>query len=1055
MFGNKQRGPSWAMCGAMSCVWTLGFAQSTSQRMTEVPEEVVVSGSRIKRDSFETATPTISVTAEDIAQRGAIDVLTILNEQPALRGSFGLEFIGGQADIGIQRANLRGFGTQRSLVVVNNRRRVSTATEADARGFVASSFDISNIPTALIERVDVVTGGASSVYGSDAISGAINIVLKDDFEGVDLGGTVGTGFRGLRDYSQAHLTVGKNYDGGNAVFHIEHSESDRLSRNALGGGYSKRVRNDSIAGRQPRYDSSRGADAFIPFYNDVVDFSLPGDTDRNVYIPHLRAGGGGGYTGFFLPIDAQGNVIVDPALGRVPRRGDPGYETALQQRQRWGLAIYDPALGRLRAANLGAAGAISSYECLASSGCEIESYNYDLLVPQRRTNLYGSLTHEISSKVEFVGEVMYSRSFSSRNQNPSDPGFWYPTGYEPWSELFVDALDADGNVVGEVKSPFFPQALIDQIYQIDPSYNPADPSFVDDRVYVGIRQLNEHGPRLNTYERDYLTFSTGLRGDLDSTWSWEAFFDWGKSGLVWTRYNDHEDRRLLAATDIIFNTETDQYECRDRTWRAEGCVPADLINGISPEAVRFLTFNDVNVHDVTQQLATLSFSGDSSKLFALPAGPIKLALGAEWRRTNMRQDPGNGFVRGTTYGGEQRPRFDITTAVKEGYLEAVVPVLRDLPFANLVELEGGLRYTSQSTGDSDVTWKAGGRWSPVEDVRFRGMLARAARSPSGSELLQPTTRTYTTMVDPCDSSMFDPSLGSNETRISNCMALLGLSRGEVLNFTGRPSNIASQAGNPKLSSEVADTLTLGVVLSPRLLPNVSMSIDYYDIEISDLISSVGVDSILEGCVLDTSGASNQFCRLVDRNASTRQIELVTNAGVNINGQQVRGIDVQLNGDFLVSDVVNLFRGDREQNLGSLTVRVIGGWQLENEFRYADPVTGDVFVDDLRGEYLFPEFTLQNQLGYAYGSFATYLNSFWVRASTDDAGLHIPGVIYHDLSASYDLPWSNAQLTFAVRNVLNESGRLSPFTCCSPEGAYDRGKDSRTYAIGFRMSVGSN
>lgn len=1014
--------------------------------------EIVVTGSRIKRDSFDTATPTITVGAEELRQRGKINVLDILNEVPALRGSFGLEFTGGQADIGVQRANLRGLSTHRSLVVVNNRRRVSTATEADARGFVASSFDISNIPSALIERVDVVTGGASSVYGSDAISGAINLVLKQDFEGIEAGGTVGTNNSGSQSYYQAYVTAGMNFDRGNAVFHVEHSYSDRLKRSDIGGGYSKRVRNNAAAG-QALIDPSKPADAWIYLYNDAVDISIPGDSDRTMYVPWLRSGGGG-YTGFFHPIDRQGNVMINPATGLPYTTSDPGYTTAFQQRQKWGFAIYDPKLGKLRAADLGSLGAISSFECAASSGCEIEAFDYDVVVPNKRTNLYGALTYELTDNIKFSGEFIYSRSFSSRMQNPSDPGIFYPAGFEPASELFVDVLDANGAKVGDIKSPFFTQAFIDQIYQLDPSYNPLDPSFVDDKVYVGVRQLNEHGPRLNTYERDYISWSGGLKGELSNGWSWEAFYDWGRSSLVWTRFNDHEDRRLVAATDIVFDQATGKFECRDKTWRAEGCVPADLINGISPEAVKFMTFNDVNVHSMTQQMATLFLTGDSSPYFTLPAGAVKFAIGAEWRRNQMKQAPGNGFVRGTTYGGEQRPRFNISTSVKEAYGELVIPVLKDTPFFRRLELEGGIRYTEQSTGKSDLTWKLGGSWEPVRDIRLRAMFARAARSPSGSELYQPTTRTYSGMVDPCDTSQYDPAASNNETRITNCMAILGLSRPDTLAFNGRPSNVASQAGNGDLKSEVANTLTLGAIFAPRFVPGLTFSVDYYNIKIKDLIADVGVQSILDNCALSQDGVNSQFCKLVERDAASKQIQLVTNAGVNIHSQQVSGIDIEANYRFDLRDAVNMLGAGGSGDLGSVGFRVTSGIQLKNEYNFVDPTTGTVETDDDKGEYFAPTYTQRTQLTYNYNNLSLFWGTFWVKSTKNSADIRFPSVFYNDASISYDIPGLNATATFGVDNIFNVAGRRHAFTCCSPgRGSLDRGFDSRRFSLGLRVKLG--
>ena len=1017
----------------------------------DTDDRIVVTGSRIQRTGFDTATPTVVIGQQEIAQRGAVNILDLLNELPSVQESFGLEFIGGQADIGVQRANLRGLSTHRSLVVVNNKRRVTTNTETDARGFQANSFDLSVIPNALIERVDVVTGGASSIYGSDAVSGAINVILKDDFDGLQVGGNYGRREGGDQSNWQAYVTAGKNFDRGNVVFHVEATQSTRLSRSELGvGGFSGRIGNDWAAS-VPLLDPSLGPDERVNFFNDLVDYSLPGNTDRTMFVPQLRTGAD--WTGFWLPVDGAGDVIIDPITG-LPLTTD-GFTSNEQMRDTYGFAIYDHDLGKLRAADMGTTGALGSWRCSASAGCEIEAYDFDIVIPQERINAYNSIRYDVTDNISFIGEGIYSRSRSVRNQNPSDPGVWFPAGFEPAVEIWVDVIDDNGVVQpGQTRqSPFFTDAFVDQLTTLDPLLDTQASGDKDDQFFVGVRQLNEHGPRYNSYEREYISLSGGFEGELSNGWNWTVTYDWGRSELIWTRFNDHQDPALVAATDIVYNQDSGQFVCADATWRALGCAPADLIQGMNAAAVDFLTFDDTNVHYNEQQMVQAFITGDTSDFLVLPAGPVQFAAGIEWRETQSVQDPGNGFAKGLTYGGESRAQFDITTAVKEAYSEFVIPVIKDAPFADSIEIEGAIRVTDHNTGGTDVTWKAGGSWVVNDDIRIRGMRARAVRTPTGPELFLPITRTFTSMTDPCDTAQYDPSADNHAIRLSNCMAILGLDEASTLAFTAAPSNIAEQGGNPNLRSEVADTVTGGIVLTPSWAPGLQLLADYYKIRISDLVSTFSVGSILTGCALNETGPDNPLCDLVTRDPTSGQIRLVSNTGTNIDEQVVEGVDFEARYNFDVADLVGLVGGSSNQDLGNMNLRAVGGWQATNRITETDAFSGTVSVLDDSDRVQSPKFTTRFQANYNRGPFSAYWGAVWTEDVNDPRlGRAVEGIWFHDASVSYALPWNSARLTAGVNNVFNTSGRRDAATCCSPN-SIDRGLNSRRLFISGSVHFG--
>lgn len=949
------------LCLGCSMIAVLTATAAVAQEAgddNQAPEtEILVTGSRIQRDSFSAPTPTVAVNAEALESKGLNNVLDALNELPQVSTGYSnanTSFSFG--NIGLNQADLRNLGVRRTLTLVNGRRRAGTPDDSN---FLA--FDLSSIPTALIDRVEVQTGGTSAVYGADAVAGVINIILKDKFDGVELFANYG-GADGGYYTSSYGFTAGKSFDRGSAVVHVSRSENSLLTRQdrGLGTRYAF-VRNPANTG------PNDGIPARIPLRD--LKFAYFG-------IPTLTG---------FLPFGPTGN---------------------------WTDVIFDSSLNTFRPINAGPRGV------RGGTWSEIEGGNQNadtLVAPVNRTSVYGKASYEILPNVKFVGEAIFAD---------------------------INARDRIGPVFDSFST----------FISIDNAYMPAAvrQRLIDngeDGMYYA-RQHNEFGMRGTDINRKYYSISAGLEGTFASDWKWSAVYERGKSQTTNHNLNDRIDERWFEASDSILVGGVPV--CRSVEARARGCVPVNVFGAgtISQAAVDYIRADHTTTTDTTQELVQGLISGS---VFDLPAGAVKVAAGLEYRKDSIDFRPSYVWEKALGFFASQFSPVNKSNEVKEAFVEVLVPVLKDKPFFNSLELEGAYRRSDYQRAGGVDSWKLGGTWAPVDDFRFRVTRARAVRAPSMGELFDPGSRGAFGLSDPCDPDLLSAGTANRRT---NCAAL-GLDPVTFNPNTRRVTTLVFTTGNEDLDVETGNTLTIGGVFTPSFIPGLSLAVDYYRIKLDGGIARIGPQTTLNNCV-DLPTLNNQFCDFVTRRADGN-ISEVKDSYVNVAGFKVEGVDFELSYRTQLADIL----GGADK--GRLTLRAVGSRLLHNIFIDKDLVSGEETAFDNAGEADNPDFRLNLNANWEKGPFQFNWGSRYIAGTVTDNDLanpaedigafyHIPSQWLHDASVSYDTPMG-IKLTAGVRNLFDKGPRDHPNTARG-SSAYDD-VIGRVVFVGAKVRFGGN
>jgi len=811
----------------------------------ETLEEVIVTGSRLTRVGAEAPIPITSVDAGEIDRSGVTLISDFLQELPQFGRNDGrMTEVSGQAtnaplaSAGTERLNLRDLGAQRTLVLVDGKRHV---------GSVAGStvVDVGSIPNALIERVEISTGGATVAYGSDAIAGVVNFIMKKDFEGVQFDARYGDSQQGGGESTYASITAGGNFadDRGNAVFN--------LSYNELGG----------IEGVQRDYLLERWG--FI---------GNPEDTGPNDGIPRLILAPDVRLTNF---IDERGNLF-----GLV--LGD--------------ILVFDEQTG-IRPIETGFGTAASS---LVSGGDGFDLIkNQMVATPMDRTTMTGRVNYNITDKMEFFVEGKYYGVDAEVVSPPMLDAITYTEN----SQLFLIAQD----------NPFLPQnnALVDQIY----ANNFGLVGF--SRVYY-----DDWGRREGHIDRDLYRIVTGIEGELGfRDWNYELYFQYGETTERYVEKNNRDPRRFRLATDAVTDVNgvtgvaPGSPACRSTVQAALAggtqdqdilqCRPLNLfgLGMASPESLDYFLVDLLTNRSMSQFVTGGSLAGT---LFEMPAGGLSYAAGFEYRDEQSEVLPDQQQQSGETFAGKFLPSKG-SYDVLEGFVEARLPILSDAPFAQTLAIEGGYRYSDYSVTGSASSWRFGGEWAPVEQLRFRTMYANAVRAPSIEELFAPQAPTFAVPPDPCLPANVD--LGPDPARrLANCTA--DLARFGLDPLTWNPDqniqrvSVGVLGGNLDLTEETAKSLTLGFVWLPEFFNNsMSLTVDYYDIEIEDVIVSPLDSQIVNNCYDRFDSLDNEFCDLIERNDGSvqplllGQLDEIILFPQNFNTLSTSGVDFEFNYGF--------------------------------------------------------------------------------------------------------------------------------------------------------------
>ena len=823
-----------ALSPAGLALTTPAFAQDAAGGDDPVVDEILVTSSRIRQQEDSLSSPVVAIDAETILNSGSTNLSNYLKELPALAGSLDANdaagsnaFIGGT---GLSLLDLRNLGVDRTLVLVDGRRHVAALPGTAA-------VDVDTIPMALIDRVEVQTGGASAIYGADGVSGVVNFIMKKNFEGVDARAQIGRSDHGDADQRIFSVAAGQNFaeDRGNFTFALEYATEDRLHSSRRSFARSNRA-------------------SFMMNPDDLDDD--PNVPDR-VPITDVR---------FF-------DSSPDGAVWIYDENDD----------------LYDIYNGTDRPFDFGTIDYIPPYYQQGGDGTPTSGYIGDLLpeVDRYTGNLFAR--YELTPSARLFGEFKYSQSQSFSISSPSfDFYLWVPedNAFVPPN---IAAAVADANGGG---------------------------------MYVS-RDHFDLGLRDERIDRKTTRAVVGIEGDITNSIRYEASYVYGETKIKNLAGNNRYNDRFAAALDSVIDPNTGEAVCRSNldptavpdnlvpqgwdtydplpgTWAGSftpgpdsGCVPINIFgNGsVSEEAAAWIMTGSLALEKIQQQVVQAYISGDTSDWFELPAGAPGFAIGAEWREEKSSSTPPEEDRRGLTFGNILEPvigRYDVA----EVFAEVNVPLLEQAPFAEILSVDGAVRFSDYSTTGDATTWKLGLIWSPVSDVAFRATYAEATRAPNIGELFDPGGQDFEGIEDPCDINRLDEG---SSTRAANCAALLSALGVDPTIFEDLNSaTIAGVSrGNPDLEEEVAETTTVGIVLRPRFLPDFSLSVDWYDIKLTNAISTASAEDAAQICV-DSASLDNDFCALTQRDPATGRIVGFLQSPVNVASFTTEGYDFTAN-----------------------------------------------------------------------------------------------------------------------------------------------------------------
>ncbi|GGF64256.1 TonB-dependent receptor domain-containing protein [Alteromonas lipolytica] len=1028
---NKRSAVSICIAAALG----LGYAgnlqaQETEEKLADV-EVINITGSRIPTDpNVLSSVPVQSLDSKDISMSGELNLADIVADIPALISSTTAE----NTTTGANALNLRGLGTERTLTLVNGRRHV-----AGFRG--SSAVDVGTIPRALVERVEVTTGGASAVYGADAVTGVVNFILKDDFEGVEINATGALPQDSGGDSFAVDGAFGQNFDDdkGNIVLTLSYETEQELLQ-----GDRDWSRNNGLSTVVPTApgESTRMLASDVRYWLTSNEGSIaPTFGGRDV-----------------LYVDINGNGIPDC---QESEGGRTGYLA--------GCWITNPD-GSVRVNSDG-----PLYSTLLSSGGDGAKFNFDndTLMPNTDkfiVNLNGN--YQITDELNVFFEAKYVRADTE-----------YYSEYDSYYDTLFILPD----------NPYIPEQLLPVVDQTGGLLITQDAIAWDDDYTNYVRETKRfvggftwdyaydhslefainHGSFSNetTYSEQYIdrifaamdattdaNGNTVCRSDLDPTAAYEI--DYFAFNENYANGNFYSDRYYT------FTPGDGQ------------CAPLNPfgLDALSDEAKDFITARMQDKLEIEQTVVSLTAVGQFEFLEGFLDGPLGYAAGVEYREESSDNylDPlalgilpeGTSYTPGVLV-SEVSPWLNFLTGidnaqqfntggeydVTDTFLEVRLPIFMDREFAYEFTLDGAVRLAKYSTLGTTTTWKVGFNYSPIEEINFRGTLSEAVRAPNISELFDPQLpQTYNLSIDSCDQTNV---FSGSENRVDNCIANLqgaGVPLEDIVDESGNYIWInpltarfsGTTGGNPKLDVETAKTVTLGAVYRSSFIEGLIVSVDYWSVEIEDAISGVSGTNVLNGCLDSASYPDVPFCGEFERRADGGLSDLST-IETNFAKTEAEGFDVSVNYTFNVA----------ENDFG---ISLVGTRQktLDRYYNPNDPTDVDVVLEEIRVpktagslELSWSRDAISVALQTTYQSRQAYREveeSLGINGYSKlfaDGGFYGTTVI-HDINANYEI-----DETLSVFGGINNIADESPF---ATETAWPVGPRGRTFFVGVNYSM---
>jgi iron complex outermembrane recepter protein len=783
---------------------------------TEEPP-IIVTGSLLQRPNNVSVSPIVSVGEELIEQSGQVALEEVLNQFPGFSPS-GTAATGGQGGGGRASVNLHGLGPNRNLVLLDGRR----LPLSDINGTV----DINILPEAIISGVDVITGGASAVYGSDAMSGVVNFKTLSDYEGVRLDGQIGNSFRGDYRKLTTSLTAGTAFAGGrgHALLSLSYTERPRLPG----------IKRSFFDLRVP--SSFIGQSTFVPSATN-----LPSQAALDALFASY---------GVTTPINRTLNLGFNDNGSLFTQTGAINYQ--------------GPTTGAF---------AIIGGNVRMPVGPQL-----DIINSLERKSAFGKVDYDVTDGVSVYGHALYVDSSVTTESGRSLTQFGALTTIP-------------------VTNPFIPADLRTLLA----SRPTPDARFTWNGRYVGVPE--------KSWDENYKVqqYLAGAKGDLVGRWKWDAFAAWDETEHTQSNF----DAVLKSRVQSLLNAPDG-----GASLCAGGFNPFGLANAssLSPECQAYITKTAVSRERLTQTQVQATVNGP---LFALPGGDVQLALLAGYRRNTYRSVPDPDLaaqnIEAVIASAPARGRI----GVKEVAAQIDVPILKDISFIQEFGVGAAIRYSDYTTSGSVVSYEGDVRWRPFKSLLLRGSYQRAVRAPNIGELFSPNTGVQVAIGtppagigDPCDIRS-TARTGANGAQVRALCIAQGIPAAAIDSYQFATTATAGRiSGNLGLTPEKADTYNLGFIWNSDaahpLLEGLSLSVDYYNIKIRDVISTVpGLTTLAKCYNLDgsnpTYSATDQFCQLLERDPSG-QLSIIGQPFLNLGGLRTDGVEAQVDWSVRLADI---------------------------------------------------------------------------------------------------------------------------------------------------------
>jgi outer membrane receptor protein involved in Fe transport len=956
--------------GALGMVTCLpAMAQDSEIEEEGDIEEVVVTGSRIATRDAMADSPIYTIDQEAFRDSGFVTVEQYMNTMPQIVPGLSSQSNNPSSN-GRAFIDLRGLGNNRNLVLIDGRRGMGSTAGA--------VVDVNTIPAALIERVEIISGGAAAVYGADAVAGVVNFIMKKSFDGLALDSSYRLTEEGDGDEVTADITFGGDFaDGrGSAVFNLSYFDRKEL-------------------------------------YKGARDFSAQAGAQTGTFP------GGGWSTGANQPSQAAVDAVF--GAGACPTTGgQAGFQ-------------FNPD-GSLFCTGIGGN---STYNVVGYNGPDDWiatrwfpdnfSYNFEpdnlLVLPMERWNIYSHFDLEVNEYFKPYATAMF-------------------TNYNATQELAPTPAAGSTGFTVPVTNPFLPDSMRAMLA------SRPDP----DAPFSFSKRFKDLGGRTGANDHDVWQTTVGATGLIAGSWNYDAYGSFGRSNQL---ERQGGNVRLPRVQELL--------EAADGGASNPNCPGGLNLFGASPNVTfsdacgEYISLEAKNQTLLEQAIVEVVATGT---LFELPAGPVQAAFGTSYRNVDFDFRPDSGLQPGLVAGFNQQLPISGRLQYMDYYGEVSVPILEDIPFIQKLSATGGYRVTDNNVFGSDDSWKLTLDWQIVDNVRARGGFQHAVRSPNIAELFAPQVNNFPTFTnqDPCNTTgpnASNPEFGRNGPNGAAVQALCAAQSA----VAGGPNYVqpfgqatAIVGGNPDLEPEQADSWTLGVVWDDVFsVDRLSVSLDYFDIDLEDVIAAVNAQTIVQRC-FNRDGANptysidNSWCQLFNREQSNGGVIDLQQLSQNQAFIKTSGIDFTFNWGLLVGP-------------GDLTFQSITSWldKFETQTTSVDPVYDFAGTVSSITAASAPEWKSNLVTNYAWDNWRVQMTTRYIdgmkHANTVTGGspltnTSVSSVWYWDLMGVYELT-SNLTLRAGVNNLFDEDPQLyTPFVQANTDPSlYD--------ILGRRYFVGLN